>query len=1690
MQVTGLYRPRDSGSQYWGIDLIARSGISIAPSEIGGQPRVVSYGPAVASPAAFGPGRLAVGEVSWIVLPSAAGIRDGDLSGLAGKISHAVASLQGNNGLYGAQVSSGLPQLLSGLATNLVVAKSLLVISALQLALLAAVALGLAARLLASHREEEVALLTARGATRWQLARPSLAETVLFGGAAAAAGVLVGTRLAAVLVAATEPNAGIRLSGIPASAWWAALAVLALAAAVVLWPAVRPVTPGAARVRSGRQAALASMVRAGADLALLALALLAVWELRTYSAVARPAAGGIGIDPVIAMAPALALAAAAVIPLRLLPAAARLIERVAARGRRLAAALAGWEISRRPVRQSGPVLLVIIATAAATLALAQYQTWRRSAADQAAFAVGADSRADLLEPLPPVAAGAIARSPGVRAAMPVSRVSAESSGELLAVDARTAPATVPLRSDLSPYPARQLWTRLVPAQAPAGLAVPGRPAQLEIMASLVPGSAALSPGPAAVTASIQDADGIVYVVGAGSLPADGRVHALTAELSADPPGGLPAAAARALAQLQPAALPAVARRLPAGRARRADPAGDQRARRPAGRRAVRRRPCPGVLVCHGLLDRAQRRRGAGQRGAGGFGRGSARADQLAAGRPRAAARVHARLHPVRRGAGGQLHPGCGLRRAADHHRPAPGRARSGHRDGVLLAVQQLPRRPGPAGAGQRRHDPGADRRRRARVPDRRRRGRADSGSGAGAGHPGQPGGIPAAGHRVVARGLERRGPRGAARLLGDRPGRPGRRPGRQLAVGAAPAGRGGDRPGRDAARRDRVLGQRRGERAGQASRERGAVRARRGPASAGRPALPGAADAERAGRRRGVAGRRGAGLARGPRHHPHRRRGPPVPPGAGADPGGLGDPAGGRRGRVAGPGRGGEHRPAARPGRGAARRGGVMTARYARLDGAPGGPRPSPPGAWVKIAGTAAAAGVGLALLVLATVAISVALPRFSVSHRTTALRRTLSTVPAASTAVLGNLSYLTFDVDFSGQPFTAADLTTAGTQLAAGLAGQGLPLARPFWSGLSAAYATVTGAGPRTASALPPEMEILYRDQLTRYGRLTAGRLPQQGVTSNGQAVLQVAVTGATAARYGLRPGSRLGMGPDVTLEVTGIVTPVDPGSAFWGVDPIAAAPALDFTPPPASSPYWIGACFIGPAEVPVLQASVPTDSMQVSWAVPLSLAHLSASQVPALTDRLSGALADGGMVRNGAGQQISGPLAAQVPLSSGLLPVLSGFTAEDQAIGAVLGLLFVSLAAIGIVAVVLAAALVATRRGPEFAVMRARGASLRQVTGRALASSAAFTLPAAAAGAGLAVLLTPGWSTAISWWLGGCALAAALGGVPLVVVARLRSAGRGPQRSARFTPAAVSRRMAVVRRLVAEAALAAAAVGGIIVLRRQGLSAGSVDVYSAAAPVLVAVLAAIVVVHVYPVLLRLLLRLARVRPGVSAFVGLSQATRTAPGAIAVVFALVLALAMVAFGTMIDDAVHRGEVAESWSQVGADAVIYASASSRPRTPAVQREIAAVPGAARTAAVPVATGTLSFGAHPHRGPGEPGGTTPRWSPAPRHRPSRPRPSARPPRARCRAGVRRPRPRPAAPGRGGRLTVGGRPLTVRPAGLARAIPGVPAGPSVALPAGRSAAGPARWLFSWSARTSTPRRRGRRPARSARRLGGLP
>jgi hypothetical protein len=524
LRVTGLYRPTRPAAAYWQIDLNGTGGVTIG----GG---FASYGPAVVSPAVFsqaGSRRPLIrpSQASFVVLPRVASITPAELTPLAGRIAAMTSAISDAGQLTGA---SAMPQTLASAAAGEAAAKTLVVISGLQLLLLAAAALALASRLLASNRAWETALLAARGAARRQLIAPSVAEAVVAVAASAAAGVVAGSWLSAALL--NHLTGQSRPAAAPGAAVWIAGAgLVVLCVGIAIWPAARPARLADVRVRRGRAAAVTTAVAAGADIALVVIAVLAVRELRSYS-VAEQVASGTGIDPVIALAPMLALAGLAVVPLRLLPLAAKGLERVTARGRRLGSAMANWEISRRPLRQSGPALLVILTVGASTLALAQYQSWRDSIHDQAEFAAGAQVRVEPVLPEPMTDVGRIARLPGVTAAMPVSDVSLVSSGQLLVLDAALAARTVTLRPDLSSVPIAQLFLTIAPRAHP-GLVLPGRPVRIGVIASMAGPTGPAALGPVSVTLTLQDADGVGYSVVTSAMPADGRAHELVAVLGA------------------------------------------------------------------------------------------------------------------------------------------------------------------------------------------------------------------------------------------------------------------------------------------------------------------------------------------------------------------------------------------------------------------------------------------------------------------------------------------------------------------------------------------------------------------------------------------------------------------------------------------------------------------------------------------------------------------------------------------------------------------------------------------------------------------------------------------------------------------------------------------------------------------------------------------------------------------------------------------------------------------------------------------------------------------------------------------------------------------------------------------------------------------------------------------------------
>ena len=520
--ITGLYRPRDPAAPYWRLDLIGSSGQSTVS-------RFITYGPLLVPPAAFRHGLTAAAE-SWAAAPVLRRIPEAALGPVAAGLSAQLQALQDPSGrLGGLQVATRLPAVLRGTADALVVARSLLAIAAIQVLLLAGAALAASARLLAGQRAAELALMAARGGARWQIARITAAEAGPLAAGAAVAGALASGVLAASLVR-TGPlrAAGLRVSGVPAVAWQAAAAVAALAAIILLLPALRPAAPGLERAGRGRQAAVSRAALAGADVALILLAGLAVWQLRRYSVVAPSASGRLAVDPVLVVAPAMVLAGGTVAALRLLPVGARAGERLSARGRHVTAALTVWRIARRPLRQAGPALLIVLGVATGTLVLCQHQSWLRSSGDQAAFGAGAQVRVDAPQPLSLGQAGQLAAAAGRRASMAVARTAEGSGVTILAVSARQAAGTVLLRPDLSAEPASALFGRITRPAVP-GLALPARPVRVALTMSL--GPAALRLGTAAVTVAVQDADGGTYVLRAGPLLADGRPHRLSVALA-------------------------------------------------------------------------------------------------------------------------------------------------------------------------------------------------------------------------------------------------------------------------------------------------------------------------------------------------------------------------------------------------------------------------------------------------------------------------------------------------------------------------------------------------------------------------------------------------------------------------------------------------------------------------------------------------------------------------------------------------------------------------------------------------------------------------------------------------------------------------------------------------------------------------------------------------------------------------------------------------------------------------------------------------------------------------------------------------------------------------------------------------------------------------------------------------------
>lgn len=564
--VVGVYQALP-GDTFWQLDAYGGHGeqriagttttgygpLAVAPTALGGT------APDAASTTAPAPAdaALPLASVSYQVVPDLSGVTVARLGPLADAVTAATAQAQG----AGLESSTQLPPVVAQAQGDDTTARSTLLVVIAQLVLLAMVALLLTARLLAEQREAQHALLRARGAAPARLVLLAAAEALLL----TLPALVVAPPLARVLVGVLSDHGPLAASGVrlhttlfgPVA--WTALAG-ALGSAVVL---VLPVLARARgwrteRQRATRHPALPSVLRGGADLALLALAAVGYWQLRHYApgsavgAAAGQPGTARGVDPVLVLAPTLAVAAGAVLLLRLVPLVGRVGELVASRLRGLPGALVAWQLARRPQRGAGPVLALALAVTLGLLAVGQSGSWDRSQRDQAAFDTGGDVRVAGSSMPAFGQGGAYAAVPGVARAVPVGRaaLALDSGGtaELLALDTRAEADVLPLRHDLADRSAAALLGGLAAApltSAQRGIPLPGRPRSVEL--EFTAGTAQPlardeqwdNGGDDAIGLFVTDRFGTTYQLGTALLPIDGRTHRFSFDLTGPAGGGTP-----------------------------------------------------------------------------------------------------------------------------------------------------------------------------------------------------------------------------------------------------------------------------------------------------------------------------------------------------------------------------------------------------------------------------------------------------------------------------------------------------------------------------------------------------------------------------------------------------------------------------------------------------------------------------------------------------------------------------------------------------------------------------------------------------------------------------------------------------------------------------------------------------------------------------------------------------------------------------------------------------------------------------------------------------------------------------------------------------------------------------------------------------------------------------------------------
>lgn len=398
-----------------------------------------------------------------------------------------------------------------------------------------------------------------------------------------------------------------------------------------------------------------------------------------------------------------------------------------------------------------------------------------------------------------------------------------------------------------------------------------------------------------------------------------------------------------------------------------------------------------------------------------------------------------------------------------------------------------------------------------------------------------------------------------------------------------------------------------------------------------------------------------------------------------------------------------------------------------------------------------------------------------------------------------------------------------------------------------------------------PVLLQLTADPALPDAAELTAGAWPS--------APDQIAIQDAAATELDVAPGDTVTLGTRA-LTVSGTWRAIDPGASRWFGDPAVASGAED------------GA--LGPVLADESVLSDLPDTPLARWTMVPDPASLGIAGLAGWSDALARLDTEVGRLPGDPAVQLEGTLADTIARSTRVTTVAGG----------ILGLPLVLVAVAGAIVLALIARAIASSRGGEFVLLRARGASLRALTGAAARESALTALIAAALGGGLAfAVLTfglpaigaqpnPPLALVIGIPIGTALLATIL--AVTVTVTELRAPVTGRAESGR---AAVIASLGPLALALVAAGLALAqflSLGSPVVVRNDGLV--RTDPVALTAPVLVLLALALAAPAIAGPIVAVAERFARAGRGILPVLPLRQLARRTRSVAAGVLVIALA--------------------------------------------------------------------------------------------------------------------------------------------------------------------------------------------------------